>query len=229
MISERIKNYANGGCYKWISGVVIFVYLCVKDWIVKKNSEPLWLLSLILIIIAVYLTVAVFAGYIKIWYFYRKLYSIENFQEYEQKLLKALAIAQNKSTEYETSIANVTAFETAAGLKTSVSFEKGTEITQVLLHFAFSHGGGLVTTHAACSRFSFFTLTLLRENKIHDIFSYYTQSNVYHLLISMDSTELLVHDFNSTYSIYKKDYTEIEFTLFPLTEDEWKEVRLLSK
>ena len=180
-------------------------------------------------IIAVFSLFALFARYILLWNYYRKLYSIESFQEYEQNLLKALAIAQNKATECETSIVNGTAFETAAGLKTSVSFEKGAEISPVLLHFSFSQGCGLVTTHSVCSRFSFFTLTLLRENKINNILSYYTQSNVHHLIISMDSTELLAHDFDSTYSIYKKDYTEIRFTPFSLTENEWKEVKLLSK
>jgi len=140
--------------------------------------------------------------------YYGRLYSIENFREFYQKLSAAIVTAQCKGQVPSPSPNDGTGFVTTAGLGVAVTCRKSDESNQ-MVHVSLSQPGQ-ATTHALCARFAFFVVAMFGGIK-GELTPYYTDSGVHHLVFRFQTAILQLQDFDTTYARYVSDFKPIPF------------------
>jgi hypothetical protein len=162
----------------------------------------------ILLIIVALIAIATVVYTVSSGRHYGRMFSDANFRAFHNALSRAIEVARGKSASSEFSLDDGTAFVTDAGLGVSVTlFPQGDG--SHALHIAMSQAGRH-TTHSVCSRFGFFTVAMLKDNKA-ELVPYFTASSVHHLVFRLQSPDVAVQDFDATYSQYRDEYRPIPF------------------
>jgi hypothetical protein len=139
--------------------------------------------------------------------YYARLFSAESFREFHGGLSKGIEIAQRKNPDEPPSLDDGTAFVTGPGLAVAVTCTRHNGFDE--LHISLSQAGQ-VTTHALCSRFSFFAAIIVGDTK-GELTPYYTESGVHHLVFRNCTPSIPLRNFDSTYARYLSDYTPVPF------------------
>jgi hypothetical protein len=140
--------------------------------------------------------------------YYKRMFSEANFRAFHSGLSKAIEAAKGRDADALPSPENGSAFVTEAGLGVCVTYdtaEGGSEVLTISMSQPGRH-----TTHAVCSRFGFFALVMLQENKA-EFAPFFTQSGVHYLVFQFESRDPRVRDFDDTYAGYVADYKHIPF------------------
>ena len=140
--------------------------------------------------------------------YYGRMFSEANFRAFHSGLSTAVKTAQEKGEDADPSLDDGTAFVTDAGLAVGATWN-GYEDGAHTLHISMSQPGGN-TTHAACSRFGFFALAMLQDNKA-ELTPFFTESGVHHLVFRFQSQDLKILDFKASDSAYRAEYKAIPF------------------
>lgn len=145
---------------------------------------------------------------------YRRIFSEAHFRELHERF----AAAVRTVTEVLRAPANAAdaaaagdAFVTSAQLAVAVtaSLANGRHV----LHVSLSQTSGY-TTSSVASRFGFFLITMLNQNKLElDLF--FTPSRVHHLVFTSDADSLRVADFTSVDEQYRRDYRPLPYAPSP--------------
>src|SRR5262245_57393078 len=115
------------------------------------------------VVIAIVIVIALMALYVASrGRYYRRIFSEESFREFHDSLSRAIAAAQTKGRDQPPSAEDGTGFVTSAGLAVGVTCNRENDIQT--LHISLSQAGQ-ITTHALCSRFGFFAVTIVGNAK----------------------------------------------------------------
>ena len=140
--------------------------------------------------------------------YYGRMFSEANFRAFHSGLSHAIKIAKGKGADSKPSLDDGSAFVTDAGLAVGITCATDEDGSQTI-HISMSQPGWH-TTHGVCSRFGFFAVAMLRENKA-ELVPFFTESGVHHLVFRCQSQHLKVQDFDDAHSVYLAEYRPIPF------------------
>lgn len=140
---------------------------------------------------------------------YSKLFDESTFQEFYERMTEAIRVAVRTQAEasVESFIENGTAFRLSADIAASVTFVQ--EEDEVRLHIALSQPDS-ITTRAVASRFAFFILAMLNKNPA-EMTPFFTPSVVHHIVLKLESADIVFNSFEESYEEYLQNYQPIPF------------------
>ena len=144
------------------------------------------------------------------WRYYGRMCSEDHFREFHGKLLRAIEAARDKEPADDPVAAaeQGTAFVTDASLGVFVTFTPA-EGGAYDLTISLSQPGR-VTTHSLSSSFGFFIVAILWGTHA-EMDPYYTESGVHYMAFRLQSPDLVLNDFESSYARYQSGRQPIPF------------------
>jgi hypothetical protein len=129
--------------------------------------------------------------------FYDRVFSEANYRAFHNGLSEAVVLARSKRA-VDPGEEKAIGFMTGAGLSACVTWDEG--LNQ--LHISFQQLIG-PTTHAVCSLFGYFTLTMLEENDVQFTRPpFFTDSRIHHLILQFQPNhDLRLRDFDTVRSM----------------------------
>lgn len=186
---------------------MLYDFLNIKVVRYKENSAVWSVLvgSVVVILIAAFVVTR--------GRYYRRMFSDGNFREFHARLSQAIEKAMVKNQNQDPSLEDGTAFLTDAGLAISVTFNPDDDEVYAL-HVSISQPSG-PTTHSVCSRFGFFIVAMLWDNK-SEVVPFFTKSGVHHLRFEFQSQDVTLLDFEKSFSHYLNEYRPVPFQCLEL-------------
>ncbi|MGC4042796.1 MAG: hypothetical protein QM758_03220 [Armatimonas sp.] len=141
---------------------------------------------------------------------YSRLFNEATFEEFYERLTEAIraAVRTQGDPSVENFIENGTAFRLSADIAASVTFAQRKD--GFILHIALSQPDHFVTTHSVATHFGFFILAMLNKNRA-EMTPFYTPSSVHHIVLKLESADIVFNSFEESYREYRENYQPFRF------------------